>query len=111
MEIDMKIRLELLQSVIDEYIDEVFNGFKQDLANMINRVGAKMRVTQAIEDYGKVIADEQGIVNVDRLEKYVMPEVRKLGIIEINGVGKKFSFNEGDVMKLFSKIKEKSTND
>lgn len=107
----MKIRLETLKSVLEDYIDETFNGFKQDLANMMNRVGAKMRLGQMITDYGDMVADAQGYINVTDLENYVMPEVRKLGIIEISGIGKKFSFNENDVIKLLSKIKEKSTND
>ena len=107
----MKIRLEMLKSVLEDYVDEVFNGFKQDLANMINRVGAKMRLGQLITDYGEMVADEQGTINVDKLEEYIMPEIRKLGVIEINGVGKKFSFNENDVLKLFAKIRERSTND
>lgn len=107
----MKIRLEILKNVLEDYIDEVFDGFKQDLANMINRVGAKMKLGQMITDYGNAIADEEGHIDVSTLENYVMPEVRKLGIIEIAGVGKRFSFNENDVIKLFSRIKERSTNE
>lgn len=107
----MKIRLEVLKSVLEDYVDEVFDGFKQDLANMMNRVGAKMRLGQMITDYGDTMADAQGHVDVTALENYVMPEVRKLGIIEVAGIGKKFTFNEGDVIKLFSRIKEKSVNE
>lgn len=107
----MKIRTELLKTALEDYIDEVFNGFNQDLANMINRVGAKMKLGQMMTDYGRAIADAEGYINVSELENYVMPEVRKLGIIEINGVGKRFSFNESDVAKLFSKIKEKSIDE
>lgn len=107
----MKIRLELLKSVIEDYIDETFDGFKQDLANMMNRVGAKMRLGQMITDYGDTMTDSQGMIDVTSLENYVLPEVRKLGIIEVTGIGKKFSFNENDVIKLFSKIKEKSVNE
>lgn len=107
----MKIRTELLKSVLEDYIDEVFNGFKQDLANMINRVGAKMKLGQMITDYSGTIADAEGYINISELENYVMPEVKKLGIIEINGVGKRFSFNENDVIKLFAKIKEKCINE
>ena len=107
----MKIRLELLKSVIEDYIDETFNGFKQDLANMMNRVGAKMRLGQMITDYGDTMTDSQGMIDVTALENYVLPEVRKLGIIEVAGIGKKFTFNENDVIKLFSKIKEKSVNE
>ena len=107
----MKIRAELLKSALEDYIDEVFNGFHQDLVNMINRIGAKMKVGQMITDYGSTIADSEGYINVSDLENYVMPEVKKLGIIEVNGVGKKFSFNENDIIKLFAKIKEKSVNE
>lgn len=107
----MKIRAELLKSALEDYIDEVFNGFHQDLGNMINRIGAKMKVGQMITDYGSTIADSEGYINVSDLENYVMPEVKKLGIIEVNGVGKKFSFNENDIIKLFAKIKEKSVNE
>lgn len=107
----MKIRTEILKSVLEDYIDEVFNGFKQDLANMMNRVGAKMRLGQMITDYGDTMADSQGFIDVTALESYVMPEVKKLGIIEVSGIGKKFTFNENDVIKLFAKIKEKSVNE
>lgn len=107
----MKIRIELLKTALEDYIDEVFNGFNQDLANMINRVGAKMKLGQMVTEYGTAIADTEGFINIAELENYVMPEVRKLGIIEVNGVGKRFSFNESDVTRLFSKIKEKCVNE
>ena len=107
----LKIRTELLKTALEDYIDEVFNGFNQDLANMINRVGAKMKLGQLVSDYGRTLADADGNINISELENYVMPEVRKLGIIEINGVGKRFSFNETDVTRLFSKIKEKCTDE
>lgn len=107
----MKIRVELLKTALEDYIDEVFNGFNQDLANMINRVGAKMKLGQMVTEYGATLADAEGFINISELENYVMPEVRKLGIIEVNGVGKRFSFNESDVTRLFSRIKEKCVNE
>lgn len=107
----MKIRVELLKTALEDYIDEVFNGFNQDLANMINRVGAKMKLGQMVTEYGTALADTEGFINISELENYVMPEVRKLGIIEVNGVGKRFSFNESDVTRLFSRIKEKCVNE
>lgn len=107
----MKIRIELLKTALEDYIDEVFNGFNQDLANMINRVGAKMKLGQMVTEYGTALADAEGFINISELENYVMPEVRKLGIIEVNGVGKRFSFNESDVTRLFSRIKEKCVNE
>lgn len=107
----MKIRIELLKTALEDYIDEVFNGFNQDLANMINRVGAKMKLGQMVTEYGTTLADAEGFINISELENYVMPEVRKLGIIEVNGVGKRFSFNESDVTRLFSRIKEKCVNE
>lgn len=76
-----------------------------------NLIWAAIKLGQLVTDYGKSLADTDGYINVSELENYVMPEVRKLGIIEVTGIGKKFSFNENDVIKLFTKIKEKSVNE
>ena len=50
-------------------------------------------------------------MNVDDLESFLMPEVKKLGVIEIKGINRKFNLKEDDFVKLFARIKSRSSND
>lgn len=105
----MKIREDMLMSVVDEYIDEVFNGFTFNTINVLNKIGAKLKAKQAICAICKMIGDDQHILDIDQIESVVMPEVRKLGVIEVPGIGTKYTFNENDFIKLFAKMKERGT--
>ena len=55
--------------------------------------------------------DQEGNLNVEDLEALLMPEVKKLGLIEISGINKRYSFKEDDFLRLFAQIKSRSTND
>lgn len=107
----MKIREDLLISVINDYIDEIFNGFTFNTVNVLNKIGAKIKAKQLVCTFCKTFGDEQHKVDVDTIENMTMPEIRKLGVVEIPGIGNKYTFNENDFIKLFAKIKEKATEE
>ena len=55
-----------------------------------------------------MLKDSDGLIDIDLLESTIMPEVRRLGLIEIPAIGTKYRFKEDDFIILFNKIKEKA---
>lgn len=106
----MKIKFDDLKDVLMNYVEEVFNQFTQGWENMVNKVAIKMLISNKL-DVLKPMFDAAEKMNVDDLEAFLMPEVRKLGVIEIKGINRKFSFKEDDFIKLFAQIKSRSSND
>lgn len=106
----MKIKAETLKSVLLDYVDTLFAGFTQDWGNMLNKVAVKMLISNRFKDLAPLF-DQEGNLNVEDLEALLMPEVKKLGLIEISGINKRYSFKEDDFLRLFAQIKSRSTND
>ena len=106
----MKIKADDLKDVLMNYVEEMFNQFSQGWENMVNKVTIKMLIANKLNALLPMF-DSDGKLNVDDLEAFLMPEVRKLGVIEIKGINRKFNLKEDDFIKLFAQIKSRSTND
>lgn len=106
----MKIREDMMLSAVEDYIEEIFGGFKFNTINALNKIGVTLAARKAVKKFCALVGDENGVVDVDELEGVVMPEVRKLGVVEIPAIGTKYTFNENDFIKLFAKIKEKAND-
>ena len=104
----MKIRKEMLKSALEEYVDETFNNFDFNITNVTNKLISKLAINKYIHTIADMLKDEDGMINVDELEATIMPEIKRLGIIEIPGLGTKYRLREEDFIVLFNKIKEKS---
>lgn len=102
----MKIRKEMLKSALEQYTDELFNNFEFNITNITNKIISKLAINRYMDSIANMLVDENGLINVDELESTIMPEVRRLGIIEIPGIGTKYRFKEDDFIILFNKIKE-----
>lgn len=102
----MKIRKEMLKSALEQYTDEVFNNFEFNITNITNKIISKLAINRYMDSIANMLVDDQGMINVDELEATIMPEVRRLGIIEIPAIGTKYRFKEDDFIILFNKIKE-----
>ena len=102
----MKIRKEMLKSALEQYTDEVFNNFEFNITNITNKIISKLAINRYMDSIANMLVDDQGMINVDELEAIIMPEVRRLGIIEIPAIGTKYRFKEDDFIILFNKIKE-----
>jgi hypothetical protein len=106
----MKIKSEALKEVLMNYVEGLFAQFSQGWENMINKVAVKMLISNRFNELAPLF-DKDGNMNVDDLEAFLLPEVKKLGVIEIKGLNKQFNFKEDDFIKLFAQIKSRSTND
>lgn len=104
----MKIRKELLKSALEDYTDELFNQFDFNITNITNKIISKLAINKYMDSIVDMLKDNEGLINIDDLENTIMPEVRRLGIIEIPGIGTKYRFKEDDFIILFNKIKEKA---
>ena len=104
----MKIRKELLKSALEDYTDELFNQFDFNITNITNKIISKLAINKYMDSIADMLKDNEDLINVDDLENTIMPEVRRLGIIEIPGIGTKYRFKEDDFIILFNKIKEKA---
>lgn len=104
----MKIRKENLKSALEEYVDETFNGFDFNIANVTNKIISKLAINKYIHTIADMLKDDEGLIDVDELENTIMPEIKRLGVIEIPGVGAKYRLREDDFHILFNKIKEKA---
>lgn len=107
----MKIRNDALRSVLNEYIDEVFAGFAQDWWNLGNKLGAKILLGRQLDKYLPMFTDKDGYVDLTNVEDYAMPEIRKMGVLDVPGLGKNYTFNENDFLRLFAKLREKAQHD
>lgn len=106
----MKIKADDLKEVLLEYVEDMFNQFTQGWENMVNKVSIKMLIANRLNALAPMF-DEAGRINVDDLESFLMPEVKKLGVIEVKGINRKFNLKEDDFIKLFARIKSRSSND
>lgn len=104
----MKIRKEMLKSALDEYTDELFNNFDFNITNITNKVIIKLAINKYIDSIADMLKDSDGLIDIDMLESTIMPEVKRLGLIEIPAIGTKYRFKEDDFIILFNKIKEKA---
>ena len=104
----MKIRKENLKSALEEYIDETFNGFDFNITNVTNKIISKLAVNKYIHTIADMLKDNEGLIDIDELENAIMPEIKRLGVIEIPGIGTKYRLREDDFHILFNKIKEKA---
>ena len=106
----MRIKESDLRSVLNEYIDEVFAGFTQDWWNVGNKLGAKIILGRQLDKYLPMFTDPDGYIDLTNVEEYTMPEIRKMGVLDIPGIGKNYSFNENDFLRLFAKLKGKAND-
>lgn len=104
----MKIRKDMLKSALDEYTDELFNNFDFNITNITNKVISKLAINKYIDSIADMLKDNEGLIDVDMLETTIMPEIKRLGVIEIPAIGTKYRFREDDFIILFNKIKEKA---
>lgn len=104
----MKIRKDMLKAALEEYVDETFNNFDFNITNVTNKIISKLAINKYIHTIADMLKDEDGMINVDELEATIMPEIRRLGLIEIPGIGTKYRLREDDFVILFNKIKEKA---
>lgn len=104
----MKIRKDMLKTALEEYVDETFNNFDFNITNVTNKIISKLAINKYIHTIADMLKDEDGMINVDELEATIMPEIRRLGLIEIPGIGTKYRLREDDFVILFNKIKEKA---
>lgn len=107
----MKIRPDMLNLAISEYIDEVFNNFQFNTINVINKIGAKFKAQQMVAPVVQMLGDENGLIDVVKLEEYAMPEFKKLGVVEVPALGTKYTFKEQDFINFFNKLKEKANDE
>lgn len=104
----MKIRKDMLKSALDEYTDELFNNFDFNITNITNKVISKLAINKYMDSIADMLKDNEGLIDVDMLETTIMPEIKRLGVIEIPAIGTKYRFREDDFIILFNKIKEKA---
>ncbi|MBR3490250.1 MAG: hypothetical protein IKH36_02045 [Bacilli bacterium] len=104
----MKIRKDMLKSALDEYTDELFNNFDFNITNITNKVISKLTINKYIDSIADMLKDNEGLIDIDMLESTIMPEIKRLGVIEIPAIGTKYRFREDDFIILFNKIKEKA---
>lgn len=104
----MKIRKDMLKSALDEYTDELFNNFDFNITNITNKVISKLAINKYMDSIADMLKDNEGFIDVDMLETTIMPEIKRLGVIEIPAIGTKYRFREDDFIILFNKIKEKA---
>lgn len=103
----MEIRAEQAKSAVMEYIEETFSGLEFNMGNVGSLMIAKIMVDRKFDGIISLIADEQGMVSVDLLEKYGNEAMSKLGSIEIPKLGGKLLFKPEDFTRLISKLKTK----
>lgn len=101
----MEVRSEVLQQATKEYIDEMFSKTELNLKNAINAVGAKMMVHNKLGQYLPLLANEQGLIDVDFLEEAVSEQVKKMGSIVVPAVGTSYKLNEDDIKAFFGKVR------
>lgn len=106
----MKIKEDALRSALNEYIDEVFAGLSQDWWNVGNKLGAKIILGRQLDKYLPMFKDSDGYIDLTNVEEYTMPEIRKMGVLDVPGIGKNYSFNENDFLRLFAKLKGKAND-
>lgn len=103
----MEVRSELVKSAIMEYIEETFAGMEFGVGNVCSLMLAKIVVENKFNSIVALIADDDGMIPVDLLEKYGTEAITKLGAIEIPKLGGKMIMRPDDFSRLMTKIKSK----
>lgn len=103
----MEVRSELVKSAIMEYIEETFAGMEFGVGNVCSLMLAKIVVEKKFNSIVALIADDDGMIPVDLLEKYGTEAITKLGAIEIPKLGGKLIMRPDDFSRLMTKIKSK----
>lgn len=101
----MRIRNDLAQSAVSDFITETFNSFEFSPKNALNMIGAKMYVHNHFDLITQVLAKD-GYIDIEALEKYAIEIVEKLGKFEVPAVGTRYMFDANDVKRLIAKMKE-----
>ena len=102
----MKIRNDLAKSAIMEYITEMFKGFEFSMSNVAGMVVAKMFVHNNFDKLLPIISQD-GYIDIDALEEIAVPEIERLGKIELPGIGTKYYLGPDDVKRLIAKLRQK----
>lgn len=101
----MEVRIEVLQEAMKQFVDDMFSKTELNLKNAINAIGAKVMMHNKVGQFLPFLANEQGMIDVDFLEKTVLEEVKKMGSIMIPAIGTTYKLNEQDVQNLFAKVR------
>lgn len=103
----MDLRADLIKSAVMEFIEEAFAGMEFNVSNVSSLVVAKIFIDRKFDKYINMVADDQGMVPVDLIEKYGMEAMSKLNVVEIPKFDGKLLFKQEDFVRLMSKIKSK----
>lgn len=101
----MEIRSEIVAEAMKQFVDEMFAKTELNLRNAINAIGAKMMMHNKFAQFLPMIANEQGLIDIDFLEATVNEQMKKLGSFIIPAIGTSYKLTEADVQNLFAKIR------
>lgn len=102
----MRISINNFKVALDETINDMFMKMPFNFVNGLNKLGVNMIVSAKIDSYLPIIADANGYIDLDALEKYSKDLVPMLTSNIIPAVGTSYKLSEGDVFNFFSKLKQ-----
>lgn len=101
----MEVRSEVLQEAMKQFVDDMFSKTELNLKNAINAIGAKVMMHNKVGQFLPLLANDQGMIDVDFLEQTVLEEVKKMGSIMIPAIGTTYKLKEQDIQNLFAKVR------
>lgn len=106
----MKVSSSVLHDSVNDFIDEMFMGFEMNIINALNKTGAKLYVDSNLHNMLKPFLDEDSSLDIDKVQEYLMPEIKKLKTVVIPAGPTRYKLDEADFQKLFAKIKQNATD-
>lgn len=102
------ITKENLKKAVSHYVDDVFNSLSLNADGVMGNLGLfgkKIALKMAIEtkfDLIDPLLNDQKMLDLEKLKEIAMPEIEKMGKIEVAGI----RFDKSDFIDLFKKIGE-----
>ena len=94
------ITKENLATAVTSYVNELFNEFTFSTTTALQKIGVLYMLKTKFDMVDMFMVD--GMIDIKALEEIALPEVEKLGKINIAGI----NLDKSDFVKLFNKIKE-----
>lgn len=102
----MEVRSEIITQAAKEFVDDMFAKTELNFKNALNAIAAKMMVHNKLGQFVPLLGNEQGMIDVDKLEEIVKEETDKLGSLVIPAIGTSYKLDNADLHNFFAKIRK-----
>ncbi len=96
------ITKENLRNAVDEFVDNMFQSVPEKGWGLYVQRGLASYMIEMNFDMVDAFLDKDGFINVDMLEKSVLPQLNKVGVIQVGA----FTLRNDDFTNFFNTIRK-----